>query len=87
MTKVLWPQTHFYLRSSFKRTIQGSTNMSETEETLEFIWVHFSAASLQGAPGVPADVNVKELACCLQGVALQKKKAFEFGPDLLHGFP
>ena len=61
--------------------------MSETEEFLEFVCVHFSAASLQGAPGVPADVNVEELARCVQGVVLHKKKAFGFGPHLPHGFP
>ena len=31
-----------------------------SEETLEFVRVHFSAASLQEAPGVPADVDVEE---------------------------
>ena len=86
MTKVLWPETHFHLRRGFKCTLQGC-NMSETKETVEFVRVHFSAAALQEAPGVPAHVDVGELARCVQGVVLQKQKAFECGPHLPHGFP
>ena len=84
MAKVLWPETHFHLRKGF---MSAASTMNETAQHLEFARVYFSAASLREAPGVPADVNVEQLACCVQGAVLRTKSEFEPGPHLPPGFP
>ena len=61
--------------------------MSETDQLLEFARAYFSAAALQGAPNLPSRIDVKQLACCVQGAVLRRKHEFEPGAHLPVGFP
>ena len=67
ISQALWPDTRKFLRAGFKHSHQ---ELSDTEENLAFACVHFSAAAVREAAGVPAAADATELARCIQGSVL-----------------